>query len=147
MCKYTGEKMMKKVLVFMAIFLMFQANLAFATEARYHFVFSQFTKICSDVPKEETAARLLRSNHQILIGHSKDYKFVLNESLLEMVENLYSISQVLLLEARMGNRPLDCLMTWGRYVKFRADGKTPDEAKKATIIEEKIISSILHPTK
>ena len=130
---------MRKVLVFMAIFLMFQVNLAFASEARYRHILSESTKLCPIFSKEEHAARHLRSNYEILTSHSRDYKFVLNESFMEMAENLYSISQVISIEARKVNMSLNCSTMWARYVRFRANGKNPDEAKKATIAEEKSI--------
>ena len=127
------ENKMKKILVFALVLFVFQVNLAFASEARYRHILSESKKLCSIFSKEEHAARHLRSNYENLVSFSKDYNFVLNESFLEMAENIYSISQVLSIEARKVNMSLDCFIMWGAYVKFRVEGKNPDEAKKATI--------------
>ena len=141
------ENKMKKILVFALVVFVFQVNFAFASEARYRHILSESKKLCSIFSKEEHAADMLRFNYENLIGHSRDYKFVLNESFMEMAENLYSLSQVLSIEARKVDKPLDCLMMWAGYVKHRAERKTPDEAKKAVIALYKSYYRLVRSTK
>ena len=96
-----------------------------AVERRYRFVLPKFVSRCDDVESEDRAADMLAVLYREIRSAGLDSE----EGMLELTNNLYSMTNQIRLQVDRANSVLRCAEIWSMYLVVRQEGLSQNEAR------------------